>query len=253
MRQFVIGYILLAGIPVAAQTIPGKDKEHTIRIGTGFKEIKDNYILSRSAEGNTLHAGYSFSSYAEAKKTVIAADWDKGSLSNSAAQVKTNDFNLRLSQGFLIVKSRDKRLNFFAGYSIHTSSSFISVSDKENKKYSWSSFSGISLYQSLVYTRERTRLSLDLHLPVVGLASRPEDVRYYHHTVNGVLYDSYSNLFFASWHNQQAVSASIDFSKALGRGIRVVAGGKYDYHHLEKAGKYSDNKIGLYAGLSLTP
>jgi hypothetical protein len=252
MKQLVIGYVLLLGMPVAAQIIPAKNKEHSIKAGTGFKEIRDNYILPYSVEGNILYVGYSFLQSGEAKKEIISAEWNKGSLSNSGAGVRINDFSLRFSQAFSLVKSRDKRLNYFAGYSIHTAPSFIKLSDKGDKEYSWSTSSNISVYQSLVYTRGRNRLSLDMYIPVIGLASRPDDRKYYSHTANGVLYDSYSDLFFTSWHNQQAISASVDFCTALSRGIRIIVGGKYDYNHLEKADGYSDSRIGMYAGLSFT-
>lgn len=252
MKQLVIGYVLLLGIPVAAQTIPMKNKEHSIRAGTGFKEIKDSYVLPYSVEGNMLYVGYSFLRSGEAKKEIISADWNKGSLSNSGAGVQTNDFSLRFSQAFSLVKSRDKCLSYFAGYSIHTAPSFIKLSDKGDKKYSWSTSSNISFYQSVVYSRGKNRLSLDMYVPVIGLISRPDDQKYYYQTVNGVLYDSYSDLFFTSWHNQQAVSASVDFSTALSKEVRAVVGGRYEYNQLEKEDVYSDSRIGLYAGLSFT-
>jgi hypothetical protein len=234
--------VLGSGIAVTGQ--------HVINIGTGFKELEDPFVFSHSVEGNTLSVDYSFLRSGEAKRKSMDMQWDLGSLSGRGVSVKTNDLKLRFSQAFSIIRTRNKRLNAFLGYSIYTNPSFINVKDKEGKKYSWSTSSGLSLYQCLVYMVGRNRLALDIYVPVIGLASRPEEKDYHHHTMNGVLYDSYSDLFMTSLHNQRAVSASLDFSTALSKDIRVNFGGRYDHNYLEKEDVYSDNKAGLYAGIS---
>jgi hypothetical protein len=242
--------LLLSGLAAISQQIPSKPKQHVLTVGAGFKELEDLYIQPRSVEGNVLMVGYSFLKQSETGKQGIYIEWNHGSLSGSGANVKTNDFGIRFSQAFSLLKSKNRKLNGFWGYSINTSPSYISVDNKDGKKYSWSTSSGLSFYQSVVYTAGSNRLALDIYVPLIGLASRPEENDYYHHTVNGVLYDSYSNLFATSLHNQRAVSATLDFSTAVGKEVRVVVGGRYDYSHLEKEKVYTDNKVGLYAGIA---
>jgi len=58
-------------------------------------------------------------------KINISADAGLGSLSNRYTTVKTQTLDLRFSQGFSLLKSRNEKLNSYWGYSIQANPSFI--------------------------------------------------------------------------------------------------------------------------------
>jgi len=89
-------------------------------------------------------------------------------------------------------------------------------------------------------------------LPLVGIASRPPVKSSYYNTTNGLLYDSYSNLFFTSWHNHQSVSSSLEVRRALNEQIHIVLGGRFAYNSLQKDYSYKEIQAGIYGGVSLS-
>jgi hypothetical protein len=249
---FTVSVITTGMETVSAQTAPGLTGENTFTIGTAYKRLEDHFILSYPATGNTVNVGYHFIKNGIGQKVTISMEGSIGSLSNRYTNVKTQALVLNFSQGFSMVKSVGAKLAVYSGYSIHAAPSFIKASDEDETRHSWSSFNDLSLYQSFVYSSGRNKITWDINLPVIGLASRPPLKSSYYNTTNGLLYDSYSNIFFTSWKNHRALSSSLDIRRALNEQIHIILGARVAYNKLQNDYFYKETQIGLYGGISLS-
>jgi hypothetical protein len=245
--------LMVAGITDGfAQIVPETTIENTVRAGTVYQKLNDQFVLTSPATGNLFNAGYIFLKISSAKKTSVLIDGSFGSLSNRDVTVKMQTVSLYFSQGFSLIKSADGRLNSYWGYSLGTNPLFIKVMNKDEVAHSWSTSNDLSLYQSFVYKAGRNRITWDVNLPLIGLASRPAGRTFVNTAINGLVYDSYSNLFVTSWQNRKAVSSSLDINRMISKQISFVFGGRVAYDKMEKNNLYKSVQVGVYAGISLS-
>lgn len=248
----IAGALLLAQAGmVYGQTGAGLVKEYSISAGKAETRLEDPFILSFPIRGNAFQADASFSRQDAAKRQSFSMEWDKTFWSNGQVAVKADGFQLRFSQGFSLLKSGNGRFRSYTGYSLQTHPVFIKATGKdEEDRYSWSTTNNLSLYQSAAYTAGKNQWTLDVYVPVIGLAARPGQQSNKHNTLNGLLYDSYKNLFVTSWHNQHTVSALLGFSHAFTERFRFHLDARVYYNSLEAEHTYREKTIGLSAGIS---
>lgn len=248
MKWLLTCIILLAVAPLWAQR-PRTIDEHRIIFGASDIKLTEVFILPASASGENLQLSYSFNRTGTKKKKSIFIQWNKAQFSARDLDVSLNGFTMAFSEAFSLLKSR--RLSGYWGYSVRANPSFITARSEEGSvRHSWSTGNNLCLYQSLAYTSGIDLISLDIFVPVIGLSSRPGKTTSPHNTTNGLLYDSYSDLFFTSWHNLRAVSASLDFTRKINRRVAFTGGLQYQYTDLKDEYDYKERKLGLYAGIS---
>jgi hypothetical protein len=247
--------ITLMSTIIAATSILSAQKrwqhgEHSVIVAIADHQLADSFILSSAAKGQAIGIGYSFGRSSNGKKDNFSMEWSISKLENTQFNVRVNNFSFRYGQAFSLLRSRKGSFNSYWGYSIQAAPSFIKATNKDGSLSSWSTSNTIGIYQSAEYTKGRNKWVFDIHLPLMGLSSRPDETSSRNNTINGWLYDSYSNLFVTSWHNQKAMYASLEFNTAWNKKFRLLAGARYQYLSSNEFYTYRQTAMSLYAGFS---
>jgi hypothetical protein len=218
---------------------------HSFTIGISSLSVTDNY-LDLSLKGiQSTELAYSYSAISPYRKKSILIAWNNGQAGNA----KLNDFRAVYADAFSVIKNKNSRFNTYLGYTISTNPVFITKGN-EVKQYSWAASTSLSAYSSSVYSWRKNNISLDLSIPVVGFASRPENNKSYGGNMNELLYESYDNLFFTSFHNQKSVLLSVQYSREISKRIHLQAGYQYSYKKLIENDLFRQVSDGLQAGFS---
>ncbi len=225
---------------------------HSFSVGTTDYTLDDATVYPFTAKDKTISFGYDFLKQTQKRKTGLSFLWQQGNFNKGDNRINLNSASFRVSDGFLVFKSRDRRLKGYAGYSINLNPSYGKIENKTSSYYTWSTINTLDFYQSYNYSWKKNNLSLDIYLPLIGAVSRPEAHSVYPTDMNGVLYASYSNLDLASWHNYKAVSLSLDYRRTLSQRWQLFAGLRYRYSELETELPVSQRSAGIQAGVSLT-
>jgi hypothetical protein len=220
-------------------------KFHSLAFGASSVSITDNYIDLDLKGIRSTRLAYSFSAISPYRKKIISIAWNNG----QAGSAKLNNFRAAYAYAFSVMKNKSSRFNTYLGYAISTNPVFITKSN-ESKQYSWATSTSLSAYSSSAYAWKNNNISLDLSVPVSGLASRPENSTVYGGNVNELLYESYDNLFFTSLHNLKAASIAVQYSREVSKRISLQAGYQYKYKRLNEGDLFLQVSHGLRAGFS---
>lgn len=246
MRKFTAALLFFACTNINAQQ---NGLYHSLAISSGDFSITDASI-DATLDGKQMGIGYEAMKKDRKRMTTFALDWEGASVNKGSDKYKVNEFSLQWSDGFKIGVNRLGRFNAFVGYSLHFNPSFIKISGKDDHYYTWSTINSFGLYQSYQYNWERQSISLDVHLPVIGFASRPGMVIVYPDDFNGLLYDSYSKLELISWDNYKDIEVKLGYHRELTSRWQLNAGAQYRYMELETAFPVRSSIVDVQAGVS---
>lgn len=241
---------VVLAINVSISMVSAQKGQHSVLVGVDDYQLADSFILSSAAKGKAMGVGYTFGRSSSVKKDHFAVGWSRSVMENIQFDVSTHNFTFRYAQAFSLLKNRSGSFNSFWGYSLQSAPGFIKATNKDQSRSSWNTTNNLSIYQSAEFIKGQNKWILDIHIPVMGLSSRPDETSSRNSTVNGSLYDSYSNLFVTSWLNQKAVSASLEFNTAWNNKFRFFAGARYQYLSSNEDYMYRNIVKGLYAGFS---
>ena len=220
---------------------------HSIISGVSAVSVTDSYsgLLQKNLIATDM--AYNYSKINAYRKKEITAAWSTG----QSTKVKLNDFRIEYTDGWSVIKNKAGRFNTYIGYSISTNPLFIKTPDNSGKQYSWATSNTLSAYSSSFYSWKNNTISLDISLPIAGLASRPMEHTVYKEDINGLLYNSYDNLYFTSLHNLKAATISLHYSTILSKRFSLQAGYNYRYSQLTKNDLlFKQVTHGLQAGFS---
>jgi hypothetical protein len=218
---------------------------HSIVIGRGTNLLTDNFNKLSAERMNTVSMQYSFSSFTTFRRKRISTVWSNGNSENAVVTA----FDLQYADAYVLKQKAIKNLYNYIGYAVNANPVFNKAKNKPADQYSWATVNNLSLYTYHEYRAGKSKFSAELTLPVVGMASRPESEDAPIYTKNGLLYASYSNLYFTSLHNQKALSATISYCYPISQTVTFNVLYKYQYKELEKT--YKENSHSLQAGISM--
>jgi hypothetical protein len=220
--------------------------EHSLAANVSLSNITDRYFEINSKKFLAGGLTYSFSSYNRYHKKELLVSWDKGSSTGSKDQLTMNNIHLQYSNGFSLVRNKKSWFNYYVGYSVLTNPQLI----KSSSEYSWATINALSLYNSLAGSFNKTTVSLDITVPLAGLASRPVTDEVDNGNFNEMMYNSYSGLFFTSVHNLKAVDASLHFEQQFTVRLRLHASLSYCYKELKSDYLFREANYKGSAGLT---
>lgn len=219
---------------------------HLLYGGVSQYILRDALAGHASLQADALAIGYLFSRQLTNRKRSFSVSWQR-TLFSGEERVTLHSFEGRFANGFRLFNNKsNNRLTAYAGYSISSHPSFMSVGDKE-RRYTWTTINSLNFYNAWDYQWKNNFLTLDIDIPLAGLASRPltVDEDSYEANINGVLYKSFSDLFFTSLHNYKAVSARLEYRHSVRPGVQLYAGLQYRVKDL----RVEINSYGRSAGL----
>lgn len=246
MRKFIAALFLFACAYANAQQ---NGLYHSLAISSGDYNLTDASI-DATLDGKRMGIGYEVMKKSRKRMSTLGIDWEGASVNTASNKYKLNDFSLQWSDGFKIGVNRFGRFNAFVGYSLHLNPSFIKVAGKDDHYYTWRTINTLGLYQSYQYNWDRQWISLDIYLPVIGAASRPDMVTVYPDDVNGLLFDSYSKLELISWDNYKDIDVKLGYHRELTSRWQLNAAAQYRYMELETSLPVTNRLIGVEAGVS---
>ena len=219
---------------------------HTLTVGVGIQTLKDGGLSLSDETLSSTSLTWSFSNNTAWRKKSILAGFERGVGNSAKNELRSNEFMLQYSNAFSVLKNKNGKWNNYTGYSISVNPQYIKSGDQQ----SWASVNTLSLYNSLERKWQKSVLSLDLFVPLVGLGSRPETDKTYNGSSTGMLYNSFSNLEFTSWHNLKAVNLSLQYKQAVAERLYVTAGAGYSYKNLSLTNRFQQQAYEVHAGLS---
>jgi hypothetical protein len=219
---------------------------HTLTAGAGIQVLKDDALSLPSESLSSTSLAWSFSNSNGYRKKSILAGFERGSGNSAKESLHSNEFMLRYTNAFSLLKNKSGRWNNYTGYSISINPQYIKAGDQ----YSWASVNSLSVYNSLERSWQKSILSLDIFVPLAGLGSRPGINTTYKGSVNDMLYNSFSNLAFTSLHNLKAVNISIQYQQAVSGRLSVTAGASYSYKDMTINYRFLQQAYEVHAGLS---
>jgi hypothetical protein len=237
--------ILVVGMNVKAQTA-GYGNNHTLTVGAGVQTLKDEGLALSDETLSSTSLAWSFSTTTAWRKKSILAGFERGVGNSAKNELRSNEFVLQYSNAFSILKNKNGKWNNYTGYSISINPQYV----KSGEQKSWASVNSLSIYNSLERKWQKSTLSLDVFIPLVGLGSRPEANTTYNVSSTGMLYNSFSNLEFTSWHNLKAVNISLQYKQAVAERLFVTAGAGYSYKNISLANRFQQQAYEVHAGLS---
>jgi hypothetical protein len=222
---------------------------HSLSINPGDYNLADASIDTK-LDGKRLGVGYEVMKKDRTRMSTLAINWNGSSINTSSNKYNLNEFSLRFSDGFKIGVNRFGRFNAFVGYGLHLNPSFIKITGKDDRYYTWTTVNTLGIYQSYQYNWNRQSITLDVYVPVVGGASRPDMVTVYPDDVNGLLFDSYSKLELISWDNYKDIEVKLGYHRELTSRWHLNAGAQYRYMELETSLPVNSRLVGVEAGVS---
>lgn len=223
----------------------GPEKIHSFMLGVSDVSIVDDNVELNLKAIRTGGVGYSFSAASPYRKKSISVSWKNARVDG----FELNDIRAEYAAAFSVIKNKDSRFNTYLGYSINTNPVFITKT-QEAKQYSWMTSTSLSAYGSSVYAWKNNTISFDVSIPVAGFATRPENASGYGANMNELLYESYNNLFFTSFHNLKAALLSVQYARGISKRINMQTGYQYSYKQLDENDGFRQVSHGLWAGFS---
>ena len=221
------------------------EKFHAVTVGASSLSVTDSYIDLNLKGTRAGSLGYSFSAASPYRKKSISVSWKNARVDG----FELNDIRAEYAAAFSVIKNKDSRFNTYLGYSINTNPVFITKT-QEAKQYSWMTSTSLSAYGSSVYAWKNNTISFDVSIPVAGFATRPENASGYGANMNELLYESYNNLFFTSFHNLKAALLSVQYARGISKWINMQTGYQYSYKQLDENDGFRQVSHGLWAGFS---
>ncbi|WP_276502978.1 hypothetical protein [Terrimonas pollutisoli] len=221
-------------------------RSHSFTTGISSLLVGDDYLGVYERKLKVAGIGYRFQVLSPYRKKAINVNWNKG----TSRGIGLSEFEISYSDAFSIVKNKKSFFNSYVGYSVGTNPVFLKTNTRETARYSWAASTSLSLYNTTTYTWKNNSLYLELFLPVIGFASRPVRNNVYKESINGILYDSYSNISFTSWHNLRAVTASLKYAKQLSKSWGVSVAYSYNYKQMKKSYDFLEKGSGIQAAIS---
>ena len=241
--------ILLGGNIIASSQLV--NKRHSISISAAALHLGDISVLKTSVDGTGRGFKYSYTRITGSRYSVVSAGWKHGLFNSGSSRLKLNDFSVMLSDGFLIDRNKHSPFKAWLGYSVEVNPSFVKLQNKAEEKYSWSSVNSLNLYQFYTYQYNKSIFSFSVHVPLIGFSSRPGHSTQYPTDINGLLYNSYSNLSLTSFHNYKTVNLDLNYMHRINAKWNFIAGLNYRYSDLETTLPVRLQSAGIQAGLSL--
>ena len=249
LKKFLIVLILLNGKSLLHGQVVAK--YHSVVLGVESLRVKDESVLPVSVTGTGTSVSYSYRKQSATRNSVFSAAWTKALFSSGDSRLELNKFSIMLSDGFLINRRKAGFFKAWLGYSIDANPSFIKLQNKQLEKYSWNSANSLNLYQAYTYKYNKGIFSFSIHVPVIGFSSRPGKNTKYPTDINGLLYNSYSNLSLTSLHNYKAINLDLNYEHRINAKWNFKAGVNYRYSDLETTLPVQLQSAGIQAGLLL--
>ena len=246
-----VKYILLLAItgitydPASAQnnkTTTG----HIVNVSLEISDISDTYLSLYSEKFLSTGLAYTFLTSNAFHKKQLSLSWEKGNSKSDKDPVNVNNISFQFVNGFSVLKNKNTPVNYYVGYHISANPCFI----KSRELYSWTTLNSLSLYNSVVYSHNKSKISFDLVIPFAGLASRPDGSESYSGDINEMLYNSYSGLTFTSIHNLKAIDASLLYGQDLTKRLRLQAGFSFSFKELNTGYLFTERTYRINTGLS---
>jgi len=249
LKKFLLVLILLNG----KNQLHGQvdEKYHSVVLGMESLRVKDESVLPVSVTGTGGSVSYSYRKQTATRNSVFSIAWTKALFSSADSRLQLNKFSIMLSDGFLINRKGAGFFKAYLGYSIDANPSFIKLRDKQFEKFSWNSVNSLNLYQAYTYKHNKGVFSFAIHVPVIGFSSRPGKNTKYPTDINGLLYNSYSNLSLTSLHNYKAINLDLNYEHRINAKWNFKAGVNYRYSDLETTLPVQLQSAGIQAGLLL--
>ena len=214
----------------------------TTNVDDRFLNVHLNKLIPAGGE-------YTYTIEGPRSKKVLDLAASTGTGNDDENHVKYYTAAFSYSRGFAIQKNKAAAFRNYLGYTVSVNSSGLRTGDN----YSWASSVMASLYNSAVYSWKKSSLSLDIIVPAIGFVSRPSANTTYKYSVDGMMYNSFSNLSFSSFHNQQAVTAALQYQLAFSQRWLVVGGIGFSYKKINETAIYLEQAYKINAGIVYRP
>ena len=224
-------------------TVELNGQTHSLHAGGAYYEFNE-------LKGNTFGAGYDFLKSTPKNTTSISLGWQRGFLDMKDDEILFNNISLTVARGYKWLGEKRSRFLGYAGFSVDLNPSLIRRMGDESNRYSWNTTNTFNLYQLYTYHWKNSSLLLNIHLPLIGLASSPDSNTVYAQNKTAAVYNSYSNLFFTSPDNFKAIQLSIGYKKDLSKRFQLSLEYQYSYSDLKEKVPVSMKTSGLQLGLS---
>lgn len=219
---------------------------HSINAGIGTRFITDDFLSFDTQKMTSAEFGYTFSANTPYWKKSISLSWGHGVDKNENRQTRLNDFEAQYSNAFSLKYDKARMLNTYLGYSINAGTESIKWGDKD----SWATINSLSVYYSTICSWQKNSLSLDINIALAGLASRPENLTIYAGDKNGLIYNSYSNLFFTAIDKLKAATILLKYEKELGEHFQLNINSSFVYKNLNSAYNFKEQSLRFNMGVS---
>lgn len=245
-----IKYICLGvGISIAVEGFSQHDgcvRTHSLSGGFASRRITDDYLTTNQKDLESFDLEYSYAAISQTRYKQFTVNWNRG-LNKGAGY---NEFAISYSEAFSLTRNQRSGFNVYAGYALSSNPIYIKDQPETGAKHSWATTTSLSFFNLTSYAWKTNRFSMRLSLPVAGFAARPLRDEVYNENIHSVLYNSYSNVFFTSWHNLRAVKMAMEFSTMVSHHWGVLIGYKHDFKLLKKEIDFSEQANGVQVGIS---
>ena len=237
------------------QTVNGQFKKDIVTSHLVYGGVQE-YVLNDKAVGPSLNGygtgfGYRISHQLADRKNAVSVSWQHVSFDDKN-QTTFNSFQLRFSQGYKLFRhTSNNKLSVYAGYSVLSNPAFSRTTDNGHHLYRWLTFNSLNFYNSYHYRSGKNSFTLDINVPLIGLASTTPasgEVS----TARNALIESYRSVFFTSPANYQGVSFSAEYYRLLKKGCRLFAGFSYRINELDEAQGFLDKSRQISTGMQIS-
>lgn len=221
-------------------------KQHTFSAGVSYRKIDDYFLDVHVDKLLSTDLKYSYGVENGRSKKVLLVSGEIGHQLIGDAQARFYAADLSYSAGYAIQKNKTSAFKNYLGYAVAANSVFL----KEGGNYSWASTTMLALYNSAVYSWKKSSLALDINIPALGFVSRPMVNTSYPSATDGMVYNSFSNLYFSSFHNQQAFSAELQFRHSFNRRWQILAATSFEYRKITESPSFLQQAYKITAGIA---
>ncbi len=248
LRLVLTAGLLICFVPLPAQK---NGKFHLATAGVSINNIDDASVQPSSFSGQTIDFQYALLKQDRKRKTELSVDLNTGNLSIEDGQTCLTDLSITLADGFRISGKGNRQFSFYIGYVVNYNPAFIKVKGKDDNYTTWNSSSSICFYQSYNYSWRKQSFSIDISIPLLGFSSRPQSNDDYAGNMNGALYNSLSNVFVTSVHNNAAAALIGRFQRTLTPAWQFVASATYKVNDMQSAIPVKRESLGIRAGVAV--
>lgn len=244
-----ITFMFIFAITTAKARAQQPVTQHQAGITMGIITATDTLLSGVKLKGRAVSAGYTLSRTGEKRKTGIGITYTNDQYNNTGVTIAQHHFDLRFTDGYRIFPKLSKPA-VYIGYSLTSHSAYAPAVGQ--RTLSWNSYNMIGLYQSYVYKWKDQSLSLDINIPLAGVAYRnkagnnnPGEAKAF----NEVLSSLYDNPSFTALHNNHSADISLNYTKQAGK--RLLLGFHYKMAYRNWKGNNPSTSSSNALGISM--